>query len=96
MYTVRTFLSVEAVASKPGTAGHMLRAQVGLSCAARRQRGNEPPPARASNIATKPSSVEIRNWVGSWGTQVRDSTSEPVPHLSGVTSGVRTSACDRT
>lgn len=89
-------MSVEAVASRPGTAGHMLSAQVGLSCAERRHRGAEPPPARASNIATRPSSVETRNWVGSWGTQARDSTSDSVPHLSGVPSGVRTSACGRT
>lgn len=70
-----TFLSVDAVASRPAAAWQKLRVQVGLSCADRRNNGADPAPVRASKQATMPSSEDTRKLVGWCGCQAVASTS---------------------
>ncbi len=90
-----TSLSEEAVARRLGAAGQKLMEQVGLSWAARRNRGKLPAPVRASKQATTPSSDATRNCVGCARLHAAHSASALSFHLGTAAPGDLTSACKK-
>jgi len=91
---LHTFISVDAVAMRLGSAGLNDIAQVAASWAESLNRGAEPGPDLASYAHTRPSSVDARNIVGEWGAHTSASTSASPVHLSGSPSGALMSAYD--
>lgn len=88
-----TVPSVEAVHNKPPTAEQKLTALVALSWAARRYRGSDLEPDRASNAATMPSSEDATKVVGDDGDHAMASRSACMAQVSPCSCAPLTSAC---